>query len=68
MSTATEPLTVGEEITLQHTIEDAIKTLRWREERDFHPRNFWAKRVEELRSAANKLNIRLNEAYICSTP
>lgn len=62
MSTATEPLTVDEEITLQHTIEDAIAMLRGRAERDFHPRNYWAKRIEELRSAAAKLGLKLNEA------
>lgn len=62
MTTETEPLTVAEEITLQHAIEDKIAEMRGRAERDFHPRMFWTKRIGELRSVASKLGIRLNEA------
>lgn len=62
MSTATEPLTGDEEMTLRHAIEDAIRQNRARAEAPYATQNYWAKRIEELQSAARKLDIKLNEA------
>lgn len=62
MSTATEPLTGDEEMTLRHVIEAAIRQNREVAECNPYTWNYWVRRIEELRSAAAKLGLKLNEA------
>lgn len=62
MSTTTEPLTDDEKLTLRHAIEDSIRKKRARVDDPCASWSYWAKRLEELRSAAEKLGLKLNEA------
>lgn len=64
MSTATEPLTGDEKLTLRHAIESAIarasKAAAWQTASS----SYHAARIKELRSAAAKLGLDINEANI----